>query len=62
MASVIETKKSSESPMLVSVSADVLDELNKKAEEADFYHGKALGMEYVIDALADALKDWRREP
>ncbi len=56
MASVIETKKSLESLKLVPVSADVLDELNKKAEEADFYRGKVLGMEYVIDALVEAFK------
>jgi translation elongation factor EF-1alpha len=61
MASVIEIKKSSESPKFVPVSADVLDELNKKAEKADFYKGKVLGMEWVIEALVEAFKSKESE-
>lgn len=45
----------------VTVSEDFLDNLIKKANEADFYHGKALGMEYVIDALADSIKGIKGE-
>ena len=45
----------------ITVREEYYNEITKKAEAADFYRGKALGMEYVIDTLADALKGWRSE-
>lgn len=40
----------------IYTSEKYIKELLQKAEDAEYFRGRAEGMEYVIDAVAEALK------
>lgn len=39
-----------------TVSKDYLMELEEKAKDSEYFRGRVHGMEYVVDALQEALK------
>lgn len=48
----------SEERVFVNTDREYLMELDQKAKESEYYRGRTEGMEYVIDALQEALK-WK---
>lgn len=45
-----------EEDRFICVSDKYIKELQQKAEEAEYFRGRVDGLEYVIDAVAEALK------
>lgn len=41
----------------VRILKESLMELEKKAKDSEYYRGRVDGMEYVIDAVVDAVED-----
>lgn len=42
---------------VATVSEEYLIELTERAKDSEYYRGRVDGMEYVIDAIRDALMD-----
>ena len=45
-----------EEDRFIYVSDKYIKELQQKAEDAEYFRGRVHGLEYVIDAVAEALK------
>ena len=45
-----------ESNSFVTVAKEYLMELEQKAKDSEYFRGRVDGMEYVVDALQEALK------
>ena len=51
----------SEEREFVTVSREYLMELEKKAKDSEYFRGRVDGMEYVVDALQEALQGKENE-
>lgn len=49
----------SKEQVFVNTDREYLMELEQKTKDSEYYRGRVEGMEYVIDALRDAL-EWKR--
>ena len=46
----------SEEQIFVNIDRECLMELEQKSKDSEYFRGRVEGMEYVIDALQEALK------
>ena len=51
----------SKEQVYVNVDRDYLMELEEKAKDCEYFRGRVDGMEYVVDALQEALKEKESE-